>query len=186
MPKLTVDFHRDSMQGQMKPEERKAMYDLVVSAKPAKLLEIGTWKGGGSTYILSCAALEYGGHLDTIEANKEFHDEAKLLFEQRMQILLPVVTFHLGASEDVIPGLIEGDSGFDFVLFDGAEDSDQTVKEYDMLNHSLRLGCHIACHDWSTNKMAKLKIVLANDNTWNPVVSMPQTETGFMIFQRGM
>jgi predicted O-methyltransferase YrrM len=181
--KIQVDFHRDSMQGQMKPEERKAMYELVVAAKPARMLEIGTWKGGGSTYILGCAALEYGGHLDSIEANKDFHDAAVRLFDERMTILKPHVTFHLGLSHDVIPELLkQGD--FDFVLFDGAEDAAQTVREYDLLNHHLPLGCHIACHDWNIDKMRLLRVVLANDNTWQTIVVMPQTDTGFAILRR--
>lgn len=185
MSNLVVDFNRDSMQGQMKPEERKAMYDLVVAAKPARILEIGTWKGGGSTYFLAAAAFEYGGRLDTIEANPEFHAAAVKLFDEHMAILKPHVTFHLGLSHEVIPELLKS-GGFDFVLFDGAEDALQTVREYDLLNHSLALGCHIACHDWGTTKMAELRNVLANDNTWQAVVSMPSTETGFMILRRAI
>jgi predicted O-methyltransferase YrrM len=181
--KIAVDFHRDSLQGQMKPEERKAMYDLVVANECLRILEIGTWKGGGSTYILACAALEYGGHIDTIEADKGLHDAAVKLFDERMAILRPRVTFHLGLSHKMIPGLLK-EGKFNFVLFDGAEDADQTVREYDLLNKSLDINSFIACHDWKTHKMAKLKLVIANDNTWVSVVSMPQTETGFMIFKR--
>lgn len=183
MPKLTVDFNRDSLQGQMKPEERKAMYDVVVSRQPKRMLEIGTWKGGGSTYILACAAHEYGGKLWTIEANPSFQHAAIELFETRMQVLLPHVSFHLGLSHDVIPGLLEG-GDFDFVLFDGAEDAEQTVREYDLLNKHLHIGCHIACHDWNIDKMRLLRSVLANDNTWQTIVEMTDTDTGFAILRR--
>jgi predicted O-methyltransferase YrrM len=181
--KIKVDFNRDSMRGQMRPEERKAMYDLVIEAKPKGMLEIGTWKGGGSTYILGCAAYELEIILNTIEANKNFYDAAVKLFDERMVILKPHVHFHYGLSQDIIPILLKIHT-FDFVLFDGAEDADQTVREYDLLNKSLGLGSHIACHDWKTLKMAKLKEVIANDNTWQNVVSLPHTDTGFMIFRR--
>jgi hypothetical protein len=72
------------------------------------------------------------------------------------------------------------------VLFDGAEDPDQTVLEYDLINKSLNLGSIIACHDWKTSKMAKMKDVIANDNTWHPIVEIDDTPTGFRMFLRGV
>jgi predicted O-methyltransferase YrrM len=184
--KLKVDFNRDPGEGQMKFSERQAMYDQIITHKPMRMLEIGTWKGGGSTYILSCAAYEYGGKLDTIEANKEFYDHAVNLYATRMNILLPHVTFIFGHSHDVLPELLTSRGGYDFVFFDGAEDPDQTVKEYNIVNEHLALGSLIACHDWKTSKMDKLKSIIANDNTWQNIVSIDNTETGFQMFKRSL
>ena len=50
-----VDFNRDSLEGQMTVAERKALFYLVRKFKPRQVFEIGTWKGGGNTYILSSA-----------------------------------------------------------------------------------------------------------------------------------
>jgi len=181
--KINVDFNRDPNMGQMRSVERKMMYDVVVSKKPKHLLEIGTWKGGGSTYILGCAAYEYGGILHTIEANKEFYDTAIRLYGQRMNILLNTVQFNYGKSDDIIPQLLE-EYDIDFVLFDGAENADQTVKEYDLLNEKLGLGSIIACHDWKTMKMEKMKDVIYADNTWVNICGTLDTDTGFMMFER--
>jgi predicted O-methyltransferase YrrM len=181
--KLKVDFNRDPNQGQMMPVERMAMYNAVLSEKPKRMLEIGTWKGGGSTYILACAAYEIGSTLYTIEADKGLYEAALKLYDERMNILIPHVKFNLGYSQDVIPELLK-DGDFNFVLFDGKEDPEQTVAEYDLLNKHMGLGSVIACHDWKTSKMAKLKEVIANDNTWYPMVSITNTPTGFMMFRR--
>lgn len=181
--KLNVDFDRDPNQGQMRPVERRAMYNIVIQDRPKRLLEIGTWKGGGSTYILGCACYEIGSKLHTIEANKDFYDSAIRLYDQRMNILQPYIDFHFGYSQDIIPGLLT-DGDFDFVLFDGKEDPEQTVVEYDLLNHHLGFGSLIACHDWKTSKMTKMKEVIANDNTWQNIISILDTDTGFMVFRR--
>jgi len=183
--KLKVDFHRDSMQGQMRPEERRAMYNIVVDRKPSLMIEIGTWKGGGSTYILGCAAHEYGGHIHTIEANKDFHASALRLFDSRMQILLPYIDFHLGFSQDVLPDILNKNEKIDFILFDGAEDPDQTVLEYEMVEKHLKKGAVMAFHDWKTSKTAKIKGVLANDPSWKIIVQVLNTDTGFCMFERG-
>lgn len=183
--KLKVDFYRDPNQGQMKPVERMAMYNVVINSKPKRMLEIGTWKGGGSTYILGCAAYEIGSMLYTIESDKALYEAALKLYDERMNILIPHIDFNLGYSQEIIPELLK-DGDFDFVLFDGQEDPDQTVVEYDLLNKHLGLGSIIACHDWKTTKMIKLQEIIDNDNTWNPLVQISGTETGFMIFRRSV
>jgi len=185
--KLNVDFNRDSNWGQMRPKEREAMFWTVVEHAPAAMLEVGTWRGGGSTYILSAAAYEVGsGILHTIEANKEFHLDAIRLYDERMSILKPHVIFYHGNSLDLIPEILGSLPGNEvqFVLLDGAEDDTQTVKEYDLLNRHLPIGSVIACHDWKTKKMEKLKEIIANDNTWHNIVKILDTDTGFMMFER--
>lgn len=184
MGHINVDFLRDPYEGQMKYSERLAMYTQVVLKKPLRLLEIGTWKGGGSTYILACAAHGYNGMLDTIEVNKEFYEYAINLYHAQLNILEPYVNFNMGTSDTVILKLLKFRCGYDFVLFDGAEDPDQTVKEYKMLNPFLSAGALIACHDWKTSKMTKMKQIITLDNTWHNIVSIEDTETGFQMFQR--
>ena len=180
---MRPDFERDRAVGQMLPKEREAMYNEVVKRTPSRMLEIGTWKGGGSTYILACAALQCGSVLDTIEADEGLYKEALSLYRTKLDVLRSHVVFHHGLSHDIIPRLLEG-GPYDFVLFDGAENAEQTVREYDLLNHHLPLGGLIACHDWMTEKMRLLKEVLANDNTWGPVCVMEDTDTGFAMFGR--
>jgi predicted O-methyltransferase YrrM len=76
-----IHFKRASSEGQMTVEERKAIYHIVRKAKPHTVFEIGTWKGGGSTYILSSALYHNGrGVLYTVEACAEFYEHAVSLY----------------------------------------------------------------------------------------------------------
>jgi predicted O-methyltransferase YrrM len=183
-----MDFVGEGLFGQMKLEERKAMYELVCAEKPKRLLEIGTWMGGGSTYILSSAAATYGGHLDTVEELDHLHRYARGVYHTTLHHLLPFVTFHHGPSLAILPGLLRLHGGYDFVLLDGAEDSEQTWREFRMLVPFIRPDSLLACHDWGTLKMAKLRkvmerVLLRQDPFWESVVSMPDTATGFMVFR---
>jgi predicted O-methyltransferase YrrM len=178
-----VDFARKG-DGQMMVKERQAMYDTIVKYKPKRLLEIGTWKGGGSTYIISSAASKCGGILDTIETDIENYSYAVKLYCGELVYLQPFVKFNHGQSQDIIPRLLWERKAYDFLFLDGAEDQDQTVKEYNMMNEHLALGSILACHDWGTLKMARLKEIIGADKSWQNIVSITDTDTGFQMFQR--
>ena len=166
----------------MKPVERRAMYQAIIDAKPKKLLEIGTWKGGGSTYIISCAAHEYGGTLHTIEIDPALHESAKRLYRERMNILKPHVRFHLGDAVEVIPALHDELTPLGFALLDGKEDRHQTVEEYNLIKDLFVSGSILACHDWKISKMAELRPIIEADSAWKPLRVMLDTETGFAMF----
>lgn len=182
--KLEVNFNRNRSEGQMLPSERKEMYYEVLAARPKNLLEIGTWLGGGSTYILSCAAYEYGGILHTIEINQTFHDHAVNLYKNKMTRLNEVIRFHLGEAEKVIHHIKDTISPLGFVLFDGKEDAEQTMREYDIVKDLLADDAIIACHDWKISKMAKLRPILESSPEWCQTVLMENTDTGFSMFRR--
>lgn len=178
-----VDFSRKG-DGQMMFKERQAMYDTILGYRPQRLLEIGTWKGGGSTYIISSAASLYGGILDTIETDIENYSYAVKLYCGELVYLQPFVKFNHGPSHEVIPRLLWERKGYDFAFLDGAEDQDQTVKEYNMIKDFMKPGALLACHDWGTLKMARLKDIIGADKSWKNIVSITDTDTGFQIFQR--
>lgn len=180
---FSVDFNRDSNLGQMLPKERKALYETILKEKPKKMLEIGTWKGGGSTYFMGSAAKAIGSTLFSIEADINFYTIAVNTYNEELSYLKPFVYLIHGYSENIIPDLLK-DNDFDFVLFDGKEDSEQTVLEYNMLNKSLSIGSLIACHDWKTDKMLKLKDIINNDKSWHNIISIQDTITGFTMFKR--
>jgi hypothetical protein len=43
------------MDGQLTIEERKFLHTTVLAEKPSLVFEIGTWKGGGSTWQIATA-----------------------------------------------------------------------------------------------------------------------------------
>lgn len=70
------------MDGQLWPAERQFLHDAVVSARPNIVLEVGTWKGGGSTWQIATALKELKhGHLHTCEINSDFYIEAKKIYD---------------------------------------------------------------------------------------------------------
>lgn len=176
-----VDFYRDSYEGQMHPIERATMYCLIVGAKPECAVEIGTWKGGGSTYIISEALKQNGkGILHTVEANKEFYDHAMNLYNTDLKHLQPYVKFNYGSSLESYKNKFE-DNEIDFLLLDGAEDARQTVKEYELLIPSISNNGIICCHDWKAEKMKDLKDILLSNHT--PVFIDEKTDVGFAAFE---
>ena len=53
-------FHQNIV-GQMMPQERKFLFDAVFECKLKTVLEVGTWRGGGSTLQIIQALNMFGG-----------------------------------------------------------------------------------------------------------------------------
>ncbi|MFH0919395.1 MAG: class I SAM-dependent methyltransferase [Fibrobacterota bacterium] len=180
-----VDFYRDSLEGQLTVPERKALFRLVRKWRPRQVFEIGTWKGGGSTYILSSALRKNGtGELLTVELYPEFYHHAVRLYETKLVHLKPFVRFHLGNSVEVYTPILAALDRVDFLFLDGAEDADQTLKEFELFSPKLLAGSIVACHDWKTQKTARVKINLENVSGWEPLVILPDGPTGFAAFRK--
>lgn len=193
--KMKPDFNRDSMEGQMTPEERQEIYRLVIDTKPDVVFEVGTWKGGGSTYFLSSALHENGkGVLFTIESEAEFFSHAVSLYSSTLKDLKPYVNFSFGNSEIIFPNLLKSLSlasnvdmvnkqFIDIVFLDGKEDPDQTLNELSMFSPYLKVGGIVACHDWKTSKTDKIRSILSGPQ-WELVSFLPNGPTGFAAFRK--
>lgn len=180
-----MDFNRDRMEGQMLPEERKALYDIIVETKPDIVFEVGTWKGGGSTFFIASALAENKkGRLFTIECDGELFRYAKALYATSLASLRPYVFFNKGESDLVYPKILSEVENVDFVFLDGKEDPEQTVKEYNMFLPHMKAGSYLACHDWKISKMEKLKVILSDCTKWKSILEITHTDTGFAIFKK--
>jgi len=181
--KYPVDFNRNNVEGQMYPVERKALYDSIIENKPKNILEIGTWKGGGSTYFLSAAAYEYDGFLFTIEPDASNYSYALGLYKNQLKELRDRICFLHGESHQIIPHLLSLGT-FDYIFFDGKEDPDQTLKEFTLLAPCIKPGLTIAMHDIKVSKMQKLLPILIQDPTWVKKCEITHTTTGFAIYKK--
>lgn len=180
-----VDFNRDMWEGQMTPSERECMYNVLIEKKPETLFEIGTWKGGGSTYFISSALLENKkGTLYTIECEKKFYDHAINLYNTTLSYLSPYIKFFFGKSEEIYSEILKNIKDIDFLLLDGKEDSNQTIIEYNMFVSHFHSGSLLACHDWNIGKMEKLKPIIKNDKNWTLIKELNEGPTGFCIYIR--
>ena len=138
------------MEGQMLPEERKFLYNAVINCKPKLVLEIGTWKGGGSTFQIASAIHENNndGRLYTCELDKDLYDSAVNNF--LMSPLNKIINFYNIPSTELIHKLIESNNmkDFDFIFFDGPEDPQLNLDDFKLLDNHILPGTYFCMHDW--------------------------------------
>lgn len=166
--------------GQMVPEERKALYDLTIKNKCTKILEVGTWKGVGSTYILASAAKANGGHLYSIENDKANHDIAEDIYNTDLSFLKVYVCLILGDSTEKIKE-ISKEIQFDMVFLDGAEDGERTFNDFNLVKNDIKI---VACHDWFTKKTEKIRPYLESSKDYEQISLIETSPTGFSAFKR--
>lgn len=176
---MIVRFDASPNYGQMVPEERRALYDIAIQFKCRSILEIGTWKGVGSTYILASAAKVNCGKLYTIENDKKFFDIAQDIYNTDLMYLKPSVEFIFGDSTEKIKELIDTIE-FDMIFLDGAEDGQRTFNDFKLVEKENTLKI-IACHDWFTDKQSILKPHL--NNNYEQICCIDDTPTGFAAFK---
>lgn len=183
MNELIVRFDANPEFGQMVPEERKALFDVAIENRCKRILEIGTWRGVGSTYILASAAKSNDGVLYTVESDKRNYDTAQDIYNTELSYLKPSVIFVYGDSSKEIPGLIKA-INFDMVFFDGEENGEKTFKDFRLIEKKIEQGCVIACHDWNIGKQSKLRPYLESSKDFEQAVIISDSPTGFAVYKK--
>lgn len=146
------------------PKEREFLYRAVVTAEPRMVFEVGTWKGGGSTYQISEALKKLGkGFLYTCETDKECHKEAQQIYHENDQ----VVCF-LDTSDSMIKQFIFTNNFPDVIFFDGPEDEDTALNDLKSLEPHLKKGSIFMMHDFDppSIKAKKARPYLEESRTW--------------------
>jgi predicted O-methyltransferase YrrM len=182
---VNPDFNRDRFEGQLNPDERECLYRNVLAAKPKSVWEVGTCRGGGTTYYISCALhnIDEGGLLTTVENNREFLDYAMALYTVgALKDLFHHIIFNFGTSLQVYPAML-ADSKIptpDFVVLDGGERSIECVYEYAMFRPYMKLGGRICFHDWDTGKTDYIRDLITNDQDWK----LLDSARAFRVFEK--
>lgn len=184
---VEVNFHRSNQLGQMGADEREMMYNLIMLNKPKHVFEIGTWMGGGSTYIISSALynLNQGGMLHTVESHKGAFDRALHFYDSYADLipLKPYIDFNFGNSTEIYSELLKDCDSVEMVLFDGADDNQSTLDEYNLFKDKLKKDSIVLCHDWKTKKAEYIKDILLDETKWENCFMM-DTLTGFAAFKK--
>ncbi len=89
----------------------RTITQLIMIKKPKKILELGT-SIGFSTTMMAKTASEYGGHITTIEYDKEVANEAKKLFNSEKLNNVELII------DDARKALFEIDCKFDMIFMD--------------------------------------------------------------------
>lgn len=147
MHRLYPRMCTDHIQGRM-------LVMLTRMIRPLRILEMGTFTG----YSTLCFAegLPDGAHIDTVEADPDYQEELRDLFEGRP------VTLHTGDAETIVPGLLEK-SDYDMAFIDA--DKRRYPEYYRMLRGHMRSGAYILADN-----------TLWDDKILNPDARDSQTE----------
>ena len=174
------------MEGQMMPDERAALMQEVVTHKPHCVLEVGTWKGGGSTYHIAAALVKNKrGHLYTCEVNPDFYHEAVRNLTDAG--LGKHISFHLKPSGDLIQDMLRNANVPDFMFFDGGEDPQSALDDFVALDQHVKSGCIFSMHDWLHDlsiKQRLLKPYLEGLATWEIYKVLTPPNSVGLVFAR--
>ena len=167
------------MEGQLLPDEREFLYNAVAERSPSIVLEVGTWKGGGSTLQIAMALSLNDGILHTCELDKSLYDIAVKSYEGTLHDHR--ISFWNISSTELINQLINDDRIPEFVFFDGPEDPIINMNDFKLIEKHLPIGAYFCMHDWDTGvridglKSTKAVLVrpyLEQSNKWEILRSL--------------
>lgn len=170
--------------GQMYSAERKVLYETITQLKPRQCYEIGTFTGGGSTYFISKAFSDIGsGLLITMESDTHYYNKAVSYFAQKLPEQNKCITFVFNDSTVAFDKYIPNDGKVDCVFFDGAEDGDETLRQFKYFEPYFKSGSIIMFHDWNTEKTIAIKPIILENTAWKKCVELiPPQSVGLAVF----
>ncbi len=138
------------MEGQLWPAERSFLHMAIRRYRPTVCLEVGTWKGGGSTWqIVTALEANRRGRLWTCEPDHEHFAAAKAVYTDRKSNRFGrLVELHNCTGAALIAKLKANNKIPDFVIFDGPEDPQINFDDFQSLHGWVKPGCVFICHDW--------------------------------------
>tara|TARA_R100001377_G_scaffold82861_1_gene63676 strand:+ start:412 stop:945 length:534 start_codon:yes stop_codon:yes gene_type:complete len=164
-------------EGQLHPEERAYLQEVIQVSKPNVSLECGTWKGWGSTLSIFKGLQHNGqGVLYSFEVYEPFYSQAVQSFAD-VEDSSTYLNFFL---EDFIKGVKNlGLSSVDFCFFDGPEDGDYSYEAFLLVDSLMEKG-DMCFHDWKTEKCRRLReLVESEEFKENHEVTVLDSEVGF-------
>jgi hypothetical protein len=197
------------IQGQILPESLfgESIKKIILEEKPNTILEIGTWKGLGSTKVIIDSIIEsnYKPKFISLESNKNFYDIAKnnlnpflgyvdLLYGRIIEksVVEEFVSENVLTDEMVI--WLNNDlndyllcdnilnklpNSIDFLLLDGGEFS--TYCEWSVLKNRSKI---VVLDDTLVLKCKKIREELLGDNNYELIIDNPNDRNGFSIFKK--
>ncbi len=144
--------------GQLNAAERQIITAAILNVprKPAVVLEVGTWLGGGSTlHILRALEKNNEGHLWGIEADRSIYDRMIANLRSAAPGTLDRFTPLFGFSTNVIPKWLQGlnpGEQVDLVFLDGGDNPLEQVTEFQLLDDRIPIGGQLFAHDAKLRK----------------------------------
>jgi hypothetical protein len=180
---------------------------IITEEKPTTIVEIGTWKGLGSTKVIIDSIIEsdYKPKFISLESNKNFYDTAK----NNLNSLLDYVDLIYGriVEKDVVESFVTDNvlteemkvwlkndlndyflcenilnqipDNIDFLLLDGGEFS--TYNEWLLLKDRAKI---VVLDDTLVLKCKQIREELLNDDNYELIIDYPSDRNGFAIFKK--
>lgn len=162
------------MDGQLNEKERAIITERVIRLKPDRVLEVGTWMGGGSTlHILKALEENKSGHLWGIEASDSIYQKMIENISSAGDNLVSRFTPIFGFSQNVIPGILnrqDGGTMIEFIFLDGGDNPMEQIEEFQLLRDSVPVGGIILSHDAKLRKGKWLVPYLKAHDNWKCVL----------------
>lgn len=158
--------------------ERRLLLAAVRTYGPRTCAEVGTWKGGGSTYFTALALEENGeGVLHTWETDRGMLEAARRTYESRLPELARRISFHLGDYREAAVV-----SEVDCLMLDGPEDAGQTLEQLRFFEPRMQPGSLLLAHDWHTEKARLIRPLVEAGTLFRIVARVdPPVSVGFIV-----
>jgi len=178
---IDMRFGHNDETGQMAAEERIKMFDTFMGINAKTIIDVGTWKGFGSTYIAAEVAYRTDGIVHTIECDQGLSDSAKKRYVDELPHLADRIVCHCGSSPDVIASICADSVPVDAIILDGGI----STEDFTAVHPYLSKTSVVVCHDWLENKCAGLAGRLAEDKEWILVEYETINTYDMAIWRRG-
>jgi predicted O-methyltransferase YrrM len=177
------------IEGQLSEAERRFLTEAITQAekKPERVIEVGTWLGGGSTlHILRALEKNGKGHLWGIEADRSIYDKmlANIHFAapEASNRFTPI----FGFSQDVIRQWLseqESEIAVDFAFLDGGNNPGEQIEEFQLLDPWIPVGGQLMAHDAKMRKGKWLVPYLSQLDNWEARV-FDSSQVGLLVARK--
>jgi predicted O-methyltransferase YrrM len=161
----------NKIESQLHPGEKELLKRTLAAFDAPKILEIGTYKGGGSTLTFLQVLKNKGrGKLFGVEAAESVFKEMKANISSVVPDYAELFEPIHGYSQVVIPSLLRRINRFDLAFLDGGNNPREQIEEFALLKDAIPVGGFIFSHDANLRKGRWLVPYLMELDNWRTVV----------------
>lgn len=165
------------IESQLHPAEKDILRRTLASFDATTILEIGTYKGGGSTLTFLHFLADLGrGKLYGIEADRSVFDEMRSNILSVGPGYFDFFEPICGFSQKIIPPLLPSVKKLDLVFLDGGNNPREQIEEFELLKDAIPVGGYLFSHDANLRKGRWLVPYLLELDNWRTVIHQASEE----------
>lgn len=166
-----------NIESQLSQSEKAILRRAVETFASPRILEIGTYKGGGSTLTFLEAIKSKGnGSLIGVEASAAVFAEMKANIESVDPDYYRFFEAIEGFSQQVIPEILKKVSAFDIVFMDGGNNPREQIEEFELIKDAIPIGGYLFSHDANLRKGRWFVPYLLELDNWRATVHQVSEE----------